>query len=80
MATRSKSVARFAEKNYLTGRIEVVDKDELLPSGEIFRIGAYTGGYTRDFYFLPGIATGLGANSTTYTMPAAPHSFMESAR
>lgn len=67
------SVARFAEKNYLTGRVEVVDKDELLPGGEIFRIGAYTGGYTRDFYFLPGIATGLGANFTTYTMPAALH-------
>ena len=67
------SVARFAEKNYLTGRIEVVDKDELLPSGQIFRIGAYTGGYTRDFYFLPGIATGLGANFTTYAMPAALH-------
>ena len=67
------SVARFAEKNYLTGRIEVVDKDELLPGDQIFRIGAYTGGYTRDFYFLPGIATGLGANFTTYTMPAALH-------
>lgn len=67
------SVARFAEKNYLTGRVELVDKDELLPGGQIFRIGAYTGGYTRDFYFLPGIATGLGANFTTYTMPAALH-------
>jgi hypothetical protein len=69
------SVARLAEKNYFTGRIEVVDKDELLPGGQVFRIGAYTGGYTRDFYFLPGIATGLGANFTTYSMPAALHPY-----
>ena len=54
-----------------TGRIELVDKDELLPSGQKFRIGAYTVGYTRDFYVLPGIGTGLGANITTYSMPAA---------
>lgn len=64
------SVARWAEKNYITGRIELVDKDELLPNGEQFRVGAYTIGYTRDFYFLPRIATGLGVNFTTYSMPA----------
>ncbi|HVV44163.1 MAG TPA: hypothetical protein VHC72_03135, partial [Bryobacteraceae bacterium] len=28
------SVARFAQKNYVTGRIELVDKDELLPAGQ----------------------------------------------
>jgi hypothetical protein len=65
------SVAQFARKNYVTGRIELVDKDELLTSGQQFRIGAYTIGYTRDFYLVPGIATGLGANFTTYSMPAA---------
>jgi hypothetical protein len=64
------SVARFADKNYVTGRIELVDKDELLDNGQQFRIGAYTAGYTRDFYLLPHIATGLGANFTTYSMPA----------
>jgi hypothetical protein len=64
------SVARFAGKNYITGRIELVDKDELLASGQQFRIGAYTIGYTRDFYVVPRIATGLGANFTTYSMPA----------
>jgi hypothetical protein len=69
------SVARFARRNYVTGRIELVDKDELLASGRQFRIGAYTVGYTRDFYLLPRIATGLGANITTYSMPAALHSY-----
>ncbi len=44
------SVARFAGKNYLSGRVELVDKDEL-PLPGTFRIGAYTAGYTRDFPF-----------------------------
>jgi hypothetical protein len=69
------SVARFTDRNYFTGRIELVDKDELLASGQIFRIGAYTGGYTRDFYFVPGIATGLGANFTAYSTPVALHPY-----
>lgn len=69
------SVARFAQKNYITGRIELVDKDELLASGRQFRIGAYTAGYTRDFYLVPKIATGLGANFTTYSMPAPLHPY-----
>lgn len=69
------SVARFARRNYITGRIELVNKDELLASGQQFRIGAYTVGYTRDFYLLPRIATGLGANISTYSMPAALHPY-----
>jgi len=65
------SVARWAQKNYVTGRIELDDKDELLPGGREFRIGAYTVGYTRDFCLVPRIATGVGANFTSYSMPAA---------
>jgi len=69
------SVARWAQKNYITGRIELDDKDELLTGitgmPREFRIGAYTIGYTRDFYILPRIATGLGVNFTTYSMPGA---------
>jgi hypothetical protein len=65
------SVARFAEKNYITGRLELVDKDELLGTGRQFRMGAYTLGYTRDFYLMPRVATGLGANFTTYSLPTA---------
>jgi hypothetical protein len=69
------SVARFAQKNYVTGRAELVDKDELLAGGQVFRVDAYTIGYTRDFYLLPRISTGLGANFTTYGMPAALHPY-----
>ena len=59
-------------KNYVTGRIELVDKDELLGiAAAVFELAAYTGGYTRDFYLIPYIATGLGANITAYSMPAA---------
>jgi hypothetical protein len=66
------SVARFRGVQYLTGRIEVVDKDELALPG-IHTIGAYTAGYTRDFHFIPHIVSGLGANVTQYSMDTAVH-------
>lgn len=69
------SVAQFAHRNYVTGRIELVDKDELLASGQPYRVSAYTTGYTRDFYPVPHIAAGLGANITNYAMPAALHTY-----
>jgi hypothetical protein len=72
------SVARFGSVNYLTGRIEVVDKDELTIPG-IHRIGAYTAGYTRDlkrhFPLLPRISTGIGANLTQYSMGPDVHGY-----
>jgi hypothetical protein len=76
----AESVARFLEKNYVTGRIELVDKDELfMPGspmyGDSFRIGAYTAGYTRDIYLIPRIATGFGANFTSYSMPEELHPY-----
>lgn len=70
----------FRGRNYLTGRAELVDKDELFPhannGGEhgpegVFRVAAYTAGYTRDFDLFPSVTTGLGANFTTYTVPGA---------
>ena len=66
------SVARFRSLNYVTGRLEVVDKDELPLAGQ-FRVGAYTAGYTRDFNMGPRIAAGLGMNFTSYNMAAALH-------
>ncbi|MFL6354469.1 MAG: hypothetical protein ACJ74Z_21825 [Bryobacteraceae bacterium] len=54
------SVLPIRRKNFITGRIEVVDKDELFRDqpeleerldsiyGHTFRVGAYTIGYTRD--------------------------------
>jgi hypothetical protein len=65
-------VARFHKNNYVTGRAELVDKDELLVPGS-FRVGAYTAGYTRDFYVIPGISTGVGANVTAYSVPDTLH-------
>ena len=76
------SVIPFREKNYFTGRWEIVDKNELFAAepaieqqlastvGDTFRIGAYTLGYTRYVHLWPPIETGFGANFSTYTMPS----------
>ncbi len=77
------SVAPYRRKNFFTGRIELVDKDELFSdqpaleaqlartAGSTFRVGAYTAGYTRDIGVFHDIETGIGANFTTYTIPSA---------
>jgi hypothetical protein len=77
------SVARFKEKNYVTGRIELLDRDELFADrpaiqlllaasgGTVFRIVAFTGGYTRDFHVVPHLITGIGGNITLYKVPVA---------
>jgi len=62
------SVLPFSRKNFVTGRIELVDKDELELPGA-YRIGAYTAGYTRDIASFRSIEAGLGANVTAYTTP-----------
>lgn len=76
----AESTLRFAERNYVWGRIENVDRtSELLlknefepPSFEenvIGRVQAYTAGYERDFEVIPHLATGLGAQMTLYSTP-----------
>jgi hypothetical protein len=77
------SVAPWRKKNFFTGRVELVDKDELFSdqpdleeqlnrtAGSTFRIGAYTAGYTRDIGTFRSIETGIGANFSTYSMPDA---------
>jgi hypothetical protein len=72
-----------SQKNFLTGRIEVVDKDELFANdhdlehqlestaGSVFRIQAYTAGYTRDIGTFQNIQTGIGANVSSYVIPTA---------
>lgn len=83
----AESVLPVSRKNFLTGRIELVDKDELFANdpaleqqldsvyGSTFRIGAYTIGYTRDVTLFPSISrfveTGIGANFSTYSLPSA---------
>jgi hypothetical protein len=77
------SVAPYRRKNFFTGRVELVDKDELFSDqpvleaqldrtiGSTFRIGAYTAGYTRDIGAFHNVETGIGANFTAYTTPDA---------
>jgi hypothetical protein len=76
------SVYPVSRKNVLTGRAELVDKDELFADnpdledrlartvGSTFRIGAYTGGYTRNFGTFSHVETGVGANLTAYSLPS----------
>lgn len=73
----------LSRKNFLTARAELVDKDELFvnnhdierelehTAGNTFRIGAYTVGYTRDIGTFQNVETGVGANVSAYSLPAA---------
>jgi hypothetical protein len=68
----AESVLPITRRNFVTGRFELVDKDELdIPglSGVTFRIGEYTLGYTRDIDLCRHIETGIGANVTAYSLP-----------
>ncbi len=59
-----------SRRDFLTGRFEAVDKDELSVAGT-HRVLAWTGGYTRDIGTFQGIETGLGINATAYHIPDA---------
>jgi len=74
----AESAIPVSRKNFITGRIELVDKDELFNdqpqialSANTFRIGAYTLGYTRDIALFSYVETGIGANFSTYSLPDA---------
>jgi len=79
----AESVLPVFRKNFITGRVELVDKDELFNGqpgieqhldvlyGSTFRVGAYTAGYTRDVALLRFVETGVGANFTSYSLPPA---------
>ncbi len=86
----AESVLQFQGRNYLTGRAEVVDKDELFAeqnvpaaiANSVFRIKALTLGYTRDVVTMRGLMAAAGGNVTGYSIPGAikpyygtPHSF-----
>lgn len=69
------SVLPVAGRNFITGRAELVDKDELF-SGQsgiqgTYRIGALTIGYTRDISLFRGLQTGVGVNIDAYSLPDA---------
>jgi hypothetical protein len=79
----AESVLPVTRRNFIMGRAELVDKDELFSSqpdieqrldsryGSTFRIGAYTLGYTRDIEIFRHVETGIGANFTSYSLPDA---------
>ena len=79
----AESVLPVTRRNFITGRAELVDKDELFGDqpdleqridtlyGSTFRIGAYTVGYTRDIDLFRRVETGIGANFTAYSLPDA---------
>jgi hypothetical protein len=72
----AESVVPIHAANFITGRVEIVDKDELFDanpalSGLTFRIRAYTLGYTRNVAIFPRLETGIGANISTYSIPDA---------
>ena len=72
-----------SRRNFLTGRIERVDKDELFAdqpqleeslartAGSTFRVQAYTAGYTRDIATFDQVEAGIGANVSLYAIPPA---------
>lgn len=79
----AESAYQFRDRNYITGRVELVDKDELFDdqpairdhlaetAGSTFRIAAYTLGYTRDVRMVSWLVTGLGVNVSFYGVPEA---------
>ena len=76
----AESTWRFAERNYIWGRIENVDRtSELLFRNQvepinfeesiIGRVQAYSAGYDRDVDLIPHLATAIGAQLTVYSTP-----------
>lgn len=74
------SLWNFHHKNFLTGRLEIVDKDELFSNDpelerqfqqQVFNIKAFTFGYSRDVVSVSGWQTGIGSTLTVYSFPDA---------
>ena len=65
------SVYPVRRGNFLTGRVEYVDKDELIVPPGTYRVASFTGGYTRDLGVFQHVETGIGANVTAYALPSA---------
>ena len=65
----------FVRKNYLTGRFDWGQRDELLEddhgAGHAFPVAGYTIGYTRDVDLFRNVQTGVGTNFSVYGIDAA---------
>ena len=80
-AVLAESVVPIRRKNFITGRYEWSQRDELFENDHAlaellesrtgqsaFKVNAFTIGYTRDIPFLRNLQSGLGFNVTTYAM------------
>jgi hypothetical protein len=65
----AETVAPAGRRNWVTGRFEVVDKDELSVPG-VWRVAAYTAGYTRDVAVMEHFVAGVGVNGSVYGIQA----------
>jgi hypothetical protein len=83
-AVLAETVVPFREKNFVTGRYEWSERDELFSANTLlqqqlaipasvpwFNVNAYTLGYTRDLGTFFGVQTGLGMNVSWYGIPDA---------
>jgi hypothetical protein len=83
-ALLAETVVPLGRRNFLTGRFEWSQRDELFDNNvdaarrislqtgrDVFNVSAFTAGYTRDFALLRNIQTGVGANVSAYTIPEA---------
>jgi len=83
-AVLAETVVPFREKNFVTGRYEWSQRDELFADNPtlaeqlaaqtgspFFNVNAYTIGYTRDLGMFRDLQTGVGANISLYGIPNA---------
>lgn len=64
----AESVMKFGRGNYLNGRAEIVDKDEIIEH-DVFRVRALTVGYSRDVWAAAPFSAAVGGNVTLYSIP-----------
>jgi hypothetical protein len=84
----AETTLRFLDRNYVTGRAEIVDKDELFADQNVpasiansaFRIKALTIGYSRDVIETSAISGAIGGNVTGYRIPTAIKAYYGSPR
>lgn len=81
-AFTGEGLMKAGRKNFVTGRIEWSQRDELFSDDAAvqasflaeghrwFDVGAYTAGYTRDVATWKDAEIGIGGNVTTYSVPA----------
>jgi hypothetical protein len=72
-AVLAETVIPFARRNFVTGRFEWSQRDELLVEthGRAFGVAGFTAGYTRDVPLVRHLQTGIGASVTAYGIDAA---------